>query len=224
MSGLFITFEGGEGGGKSTQTLLMSDWLTACQNREIVTTREPGGTELAEDIRCILVNGRADKLTVPSEALLMIAARTEHVEKIIKPALHRNAIILCDRFSDSTLVYQGLAHNHSIDRLNDIHDYAFGNLQPDITFLLDLPAEMGLKRSLSRQPKLEGMKSEQGKRFEDKGLAFHQSVRSGFLKLAKIHAERFIVIDASQSIEHSTKQIKSHIIKALHINTEFLDE
>ena len=145
MTGLFITLEGGEGSGKSTQAGLMKQWFVDLYpRREIIVTREPGGTEPAEEIRNILVNGAADKLAVQTEALLMIAARTEHVLKVVKPALMRDAIVICDRFSDSTLVYQGLAHGLDIDLLRAIHRFGFSDLRPDITFVLDLPPEQGL--------------------------------------------------------------------------------
>ena len=121
MAGVFITLEGGEGSGKSTQAQLLKSWFAeAFPGREILVTREPGGTEQAEEIRAILVNGATDKLSVQAEALLMIAARTEHVQKIIQPALRRDAIVICDRFSDSTLVYQGLAHDKDITLLRSI--------------------------------------------------------------------------------------------------------
>ena len=144
MSGLFITLEGGEGSGKSTQAGLMKQWFADLYpRREIMVTREPGGTEPAEEIRNILVNGAADKLAVQTEALLMIAARIEHVLKVVKPALMRDAIVICDRFSDSTLVYQGLAHGHDVDLLRSIHQFGFSDLRPDITFVLDVPPEQG---------------------------------------------------------------------------------
>ena len=148
MAGLFITLEGGEGSGKSTQARLLKRWLSdVFPGREILVTREPGGTEQAEEIRVILVNGAADKLSVQTEALLMIAARTEHVQKIIQPALLRDAIVICDRFSDSTLVYQGLAQGKDIDLLRSIHEFGFSDLRPDLTFVLDVPPEQGLKRA-----------------------------------------------------------------------------
>lgn len=152
MSGLFITFEGGEGSGKSTQIKLVKTWLEQTfPGREILITREPGGTPEAELIRNILVTGAAEKLSVEAEALLMIASRTEHVQKVIIPALQRGAIVLSDRFSDSTLVYQGLAHDLPVEELIAIHEFGFDDLQPDITFLLDVPAELGLKRAEHRQ-------------------------------------------------------------------------
>ena len=216
MSGLFITFEGGEGSGKSTQIKLLDEWFSArYPGREILKTREPGGTPEAEQIREVLVTGAAEKLSVQAEALLMIASRTEHVQKVIAPALKRDAIVLCDRFSDSTLVYQGLAHDLSIDQLITIHEFGFGDLQPDLTFLLDVPAELGLQRAGQRQNEHKGQAIGSESRFEEKGVDFHQRVRSGFLALADKNPERIITIDASQSASHSDDQIKKHLINRL---------
>ena len=211
MSGLFITLEGGEGSGKSTQAGLLKRWFADLYpGREILVTREPGGTEPAEEIRNILVNGAADKLAVQTEALLMIAARIEHVLKVVKPALMRNAIVICDRFSDSTLVYQGLAHGQDVDLLRSIHKFGFSDLRPDITFVLDVPPELGLQRAETRakEPISES-------RFEEKGLSFHKSVRDGFIKLAKDEPFRLIIIDASGTAEQTDKLIKQHILEKL---------
>lgn len=214
MAGLFITLEGGEGSGKSTQARLLKSWFAEdFPGREILVTREPGGTEQAEEIRNILVNGAADKLSVQAEALLMIAARTEHVQKLIQPALCRDAIVICDRFSDSTLVYQGLAHDTDIGLLRSIHQFGFDDLRPNLTFVLDLPPEQGLKRAEER---LQDNHTES--RFEDKGLAFHTRVRDGFLDLAAQDPERIIVIDASGTPEQTDKLVKQHITSRLNPN------
>ena len=214
MAGLFITLEGGEGSGKSTQARLLKRWLSdVFPEREILVTREPGGTEQAEEIRAILVNGAADKLSVQTEALLMIAARTEHVQKIIQPALLRDAIVICDRFSDSTLVYQGLAQGKDIDLLRSIHEFGFSDLRPDITFVLDVPPEQGLKRAEDR---LQINNAES--RFEDKGLAFHRRVRDGFIELAAQDPQRFVIIDASGTAEQTDEQFKQQIINRLKLH------
>ena len=216
MSGLFITFEGGEGGGKSTQLTRLKNWLANREpGREIVTTREPGGTVLAESIRDILIKGRADKMTVQTEALLMIAARADHVTKIIKPAKKRDAIILCDRFSDSTLVYQGLAQGVAVDELQFLHQFAFGDIKPDITFLLDVQTGLGLKRAKTRfedTPLLNAIENidREETRFENKGAEFHKRVRASFLTLAE-QDKRFITINAHQTEEAIEAEIQSHI-------------
>jgi len=214
MAGLFITLEGGEGSGKSTQARLLKRWLSdVFPGREILVTREPGGTEQAEEIRAILVNGAADKLSVQTEALLMIAARTEHVQKIIQPALLRDAIVICDRFSDSTLVYQGLAQGKDIDLLQSIHEFGFSDLRPDLTFVLDVPPEQGLKRAEDRL-QLNNAES----RFEDKGLAFHRRVRDGFIELAAQDPQRFVIIDASGTAEQTDEQVRQQIINRLKLH------
>jgi dTMP kinase len=213
MSGLFITLEGGEGSGKSTQAALLGRWLGDFYlGREIIVTREPGGTEPAEEIRNILVNGAADKLAVQTEALLMIAARTEHVLKVVKPALIRDAIVICDRFSDSTLVYQGLAHGQDVDLLRSIHRFGFSDLRPDVTFVLDLPPEQGLQRAEAR-----AKEHINESRFENKGLSFHKSVRDGFITLAKDEPNRIIIVDASGTSEQTDRLIKQHLSEKLRI-------
>ncbi len=213
MSGLFITLEGGEGSGKSTQAGLLKRWFADLYpGREILVTREPGGTEPAEEIRNILVNGAADKLAVQTEALLMIAARIEHVLKVVKPALMRNAIVICDRFSDSTLVYQGLAHGNDVDLLRSIHQFGFSDLRPDMTFVLDLPPEQGLQRADAR-----AKEQNNESRFEEKGLSFHKRVRDGFITLAKNEPGRFIIVDASGTAKQTDRLIKQHISKKLQV-------
>ena len=211
MSGLFITLEGGEGSGKSTQASRLRFWFEDLfPEREIIVTREPGGTEQAEVIRDILVNGSADKLAVQTEALLMIAARTEHVLKVLKPALMRDAIVICDRFSDSTLVYQGLAYGQDIELLRAIHQFAFADLRPDLTFVLDVSPEQGLLRAETR-----AKEQSSESRFEEKGLSFHKNVRDGFVKLAKSEPDRFVIVDAGGTPEETDKLIKQHIMERL---------
>lgn len=216
MAGVFITLEGGEGSGKSTQAQLLKSWFAeAFPGREILVTREPGGTEQAEEIRAILVNGATDKLSVQAEALLMIAARTEHVQKIIQPALRRDAIVICDRFSDSTLVYQGLAHDKDITLLRSIHQFGFGDLRPDLTFVLDLPPEQGLKRAEARV-QVQNTES----RFEEKGLAFHSRVRDGFIELAAQEPDRIVIIDASGTPEHTDKLVRQQLTNRLTLHDQ----
>ena len=149
--GLFISFEGGEGRGKSTQIGLLTQWLNQhLPERGVISTREPGGTEQSEAIRDMLVRGAADKFTARTDALLMIAARTELVAQVIAPALARGDIVVSDRFRDSTSVYQGLAHEIPVASLDRLHDFAIDGLKPDITFLLDMPADTGLTQAMAR--------------------------------------------------------------------------
>ena len=207
MAGLFITFEGGEGSGKSTQIAEIGNWITArYPDIELVITREPGGTVPAEEIRKILVNGDKDKITPQTEALLMVAARTENVHKIIRPALDRGAIILCDRFADSSRVYQALAHGAPIEKIDQLHAFGFDNLQPDITLYLDLPPEEGLERVSRRNSDVAG-DIETESRFEDKGLGFHTRVRDGYLTLSRTFPDRFHLIDGQQNKDAITQDI-----------------
>ena len=216
MQGLFISFEGGEGSGKSTQIARLKRWLEKTYpDQEFVMTREPGGTAQAEEIRAILVNGSADKITPQTEALLMIAARTENVDKVIKPALARNAVVVSDRFVDSSRVYQALAVGNDISSIDQIHEFGFGNLQPDLTFVMDVEPDIGLQRAYQRiADKGEGGSGDED-RFETKGPEFHQRVRAGFLALAEQFPARIKVIDASLSPDDVTSQITSHIASFL---------
>lgn len=202
MTGLFVSLEGGEGSGKSTQVKRLADYLSTCfPQREIICTREPGGTKQAEAIRDMLVTGAADKFLPATEALLMSAARAEHVEEVIKPALRRAAVVICDRYIDSTFVYQGLAQDIDVSSLQKVHQFACGGLMPDLTFLLDVPPELGLQRAFGRS----GRSLYTESRFEEKGIAFHRKVREGFLELAQRFSERFVVIDASGTPDETDK-------------------
>ena len=198
--GIFITFEGGEGSGKSTQIQkLKNNILGFISDVEIVISREPGGTEVAEQIREILVNGAADKLSVRAETLLMIAARAEHIDRVILPAIKRGAIVLCDRFKDSSIVYQGIANNIPNREIDKIHAFALKTCEPDLTILIDVPAEIGIKRALDR--------NENNQRFERKGELFHKKIRDGYLKIASSHPDRIKIIDGSQTIEKISDEI-----------------
>ena len=208
---LFISIEGGEGSGKSTQIISLSKWLkNIFPKKEIVITREPGGTPQSEQIRKIIVNGSSNKFNEKTEALLMIAARAENVLNIINPALKRNSIVISDRFSDSTYVYQGIAYNINLFEIEKIHKFAFDNILPDITILLDVDPKIGLKRAENRRNFNEN-------RFENKGIKFHQKVREGFLKIAKMNSDRFIVVNANNSFEEIDRFVKSSLIKKLKI-------
>lgn len=198
--GIFITFEGGEGSGKSTQIKCLKDKLLSLRpDLEIVISREPGGTEVAEQIRNILVNGAADKLSVKTEALLMIAARAEHIDRVILPALQRGAMVLCDRFKDSSIVYQGLANDIPKEEIDKIHEFALKKCEPDLTILLDIPFETGIKRALDR--------NEIDQRFEKKGEDFHKKIRDGYLEIASLYPKRIKKINASNSIHNISDEI-----------------
>ena len=210
MTGLFVSLEGGEGSGKSTQVKRLADYLSDCfPQREIVCTREPGGTKQAEAIRKMLVTGATDKFLPATEALLMSAARAEHVAEVIQPALCRDAFVICDRYIDSTFVYQGFAHNIEVSTLEEVHQFACGGLMPDLTLLLDVPPELGLLRALGRSSSSPDAEI----RFEGKGVAFHEKVREGFLELAQLFSTRFVVIDASGTPDE-TDDIVIEAVKA----------
>ena len=192
QAGFFISLEGGEGAGKSTQIKKLANWLqTLCPEREIITSREPGGTESAEAIRALLVQGETDRFRPKTDALLMLASRVEHVECLIKPALERGAILLIDRFADSSYVYQSLSGGYSLDDLRALHKRSIGELEPDVTYLFDLDPEIGLQRAGARLSQVEA-------RFENKGLAFHKQVREAYLNLAQDN-QRFEILDAAQN-------------------------
>lgn len=193
MRGLFISFEGGEGAGKSTQIRLLAEHFQG-QNRNVVLTREPGGTAMAEAIRNLLVNGDPGSMSSMAEALLNSAARDSHLREIIRPALARGDVVLCDRFMDSTRVYQGMAGDCPLPLIDDLQTHVVGETIPDLTFIFDLDPEVGLQRARQR-----GQAGED--RYERKGMAFHQNVRDGFLTVAKVAPERCVIIDASLPIE-----------------------
>lgn len=189
MTGRFITLEGGEGAGKSTQIKHLATALEAA-GRPVVTTREPGGSPGAEEIRGLVVSGAPDRWDPVSEALLIFAARRDHVERLIKPALARGDWVLCDRFTDSTAAYQGEAHGLGRDWVRRLAQAVLGDFAPDLTLILDLSVEDGLKRAGARGG---------DDRFERMADGFHQRLRTGFLAIAAEEPERCAVIDAAQS-------------------------
>ncbi len=190
--GRFITFEGGEGAGKSTQVRLLAERL-AGQVPEIVLTREPGGTEGAESLRAPLLEGPPERWSPTSEALLMYAARNDHLEKVIRPALERGAWVICDRFADSTRAYQGAAGGAADTLIAALEDHVLKGVKPDLTLILDLPVDAGLARAAAR-PGAEV-------RFEAKGRSFHERLRQAFLEIARAEPDRCAVIHASGSRE-----------------------
>jgi dTMP kinase len=192
MQGQFITFEGGEGAGKTTLIKGLALRLGEV-GHEVVLTREPGGTQGAESIRDLLVNGDAERWTALSELCLFYAARHDHLERLIRPALARGAIVLCDRFADSTRAYQGQAGGAGPEAVETLDRLIVGASQPDLTLIIDVPPETGLARAAARR----GTED----RFESKTLAFHQALRAGYLRLAQEFASRCVVIDGTQTPE-----------------------
>lgn len=185
--GRFITFEGGEGTGKSTQAARLVEQLRA-RGLEVVQTREPGGSPGAEDIRAIALNGDAGRWSPMTETLLMYAARCDHLERTIRPALEGGRWVVCDRFADSSRAYQGVGGGTPAEFIESLDKAIVGETQPDLTLIFDLPVEVGLERAFGR-----GLFET---RFESKGLEFHERLRRGFLDIAAAHSDRCVVIDA----------------------------
>ena len=200
MTGLFITFEGGEGCGKSTQIAALKARLEAL-GKTVVQTREPGGTALGESVRNLLQYDDAGQGMSPeAELLLFAASRAQHVRELIAPAIAEGQIVLCDRFLDSTTVYQGVARAIDSKKVDTINQFAIGDTNPDLTILIDLPPEIGLARVHARS-------DGQLDRMEKEAIEFFQAVRQGYLDLAKSEPKRFLVLDGSQSVEELETQI-----------------
>jgi dTMP kinase len=208
MPGLFITFEGGEGAGKSTQVRKLAAHLSSL-GRDVVVTREPGGTPEAEAIRAILVNGDTGKLSSKAEALLNCAARDSHLNTLIRPALLRGAVVICDRFMDSTRAYQGLAGDCPLALIDALEFEVVGNTRPDVTLIFDLSPAVGLARAKQRCGGED--------RFERKGAVFHDALRAGFLKIAEDDPNRCAVIDASEREDDVFAQILDVLKRHGHI-------
>jgi len=199
MRGLFITLEGGEGAGKSTQSRRLKSALEQ-MGRDVVLTREPGGTPEAEKIRDLLVQRDGGNWTPMAECLLFFAARQMHVETLIKPSLAHGKIVICDRFTDSTIAYQGYGHGFDLPTIRGIEQLSLGNFKPDLTFILDLPVTDGLSRSLKQKDVSQGKENTED-RFEKLKQDFHEKLRQGFLTIAVNEPERCVVVDATQSAD-----------------------
>lgn len=206
MPGHFITFEGGEGAGKSTQITLLKRFLESC-GKTVVVTREPGGSPGAEKIRSLLLSGGAKDLGPRGEAMLFAAARADHVDSTIQPALKRGAWVLCDRYADSTRVYQGEAGVDE-DYLKLLETAAVAGVRPDMTILIDVPPDIGLKRVAKRS---ESDDSGGPDRFEGEALAVHERRRNLFLKLAEEEAYRFTVVDGAKDQAFVEKAIRDAV-------------
>ncbi len=198
---LFISFEGGDGAGKSTHIKLLAERLRSI-GRDVVVTREPGGSEGAEAIRELLVKGDKDRWSPISEALLMYAARRDHLEKTILPALEKGAVVITDRFADSTMAYQGYAGAVGVETVSALHRIAVGANDPDLTIILNASAEQGLARADAGAGET---------RFEEKGLDFQRAVRDGFLKIAESAPDRCVVIDATGTIEEVAARVEAAV-------------
>lgn len=195
--GLFITFEGGEGAGKTTQIRRLAEALG-----DVVVTREPGGTPEAEAIRATFIQNNGQNWPPEALVLLMFSARVLHTENLIQPSLLMGKTVLCDRYTDSTRVYQGYAGNLALDKIEAVKELSIGRFEPDITFILDIAPEEGLKRASARAGEAT---------FEDKDIGFHNKIRDGFLTIAREHAGRCIVIDANRNADIIADEILAHV-------------
>lgn len=201
--GFFITLEGPEGSGKTSHMGPITKWLED-QGRQVLATREPGGTPISEQIRTVIHDLKNQEMHPHTETLLYQAARAQIVEQVIRPALAQGVIVLCDRYADSTLAYQGYGHQQDLDEVRALIRYATGGLQPDLTLLLDVDVETGLKRSSQRHSK-----GGEWNRLDAYELAFHQRVREGYFELVKAEPRRWVIVDAGlawQKVQASLRQ------------------
>jgi dTMP kinase len=206
FTGRFITLEGGEGAGKSTQIARLSAWLRE-KGRTVVTTREPGGSPGAEMVRKLLVEGPPERWDGTTEALLHFAARRDHLRSTVWPALTRGAWVISDRFADSTIAYQGNGHGLERAMLERLYEVAVGKFRPDLTLILDLPIEAGLARAAARR----GTET----RYESLPKDFHERVRAGFLDIARREPDRCAVIDATQTVDAVARAIADAVAQRL---------
>ncbi len=202
----FITLEGGEGTGKSTQIKLLSAWLSD-NDVEHVCTREPGGAPGAEEIRTMVLTGDVDRWTPMTEVLLYTASRSDHVERVIVPSIESGKWVLCDRFADSSVAYQGAGRGAGVQRVKDLQRLVLGDLKPDLTLILDIPIEVGLKRAMSR----EGDKAVKEDRIERMGKSLHEQSRDVFMQIAAEEPERCVVVNANKSIDELQQDLRTII-------------
>lgn len=209
--GVFITFEGGDGSGKSTQIQSVREWFES-RGREVIVTREPGGTELGTEIRRLVQNGPED-VDARTEALLYAADRAYHVATVIRPALERGAVVLGDRYIDSSLAYQGAARSLGVDEIASLSAWATQGLYPSLTFLLDLPPEVGARR-----------RTDAPDRMERESMDFHERVRHQYLRLADAEPERIVVIDAVGTVDEVFSEIRGVLVERFEGGVATIDE
>ncbi len=201
--GFFITLEGGEGAGKSTQIKKLEAALAA-QGHDVIVTREPGGTPEAEALRDVFVKHEGQEWPLPAQVLLMLTARALHVEQKIKPALAAGKIVICDRFIDSTRAYQGIVQGFGVEKINEISRLCFGDFEPDLTFIFDIDPAVGLSRT-SRRANAE--------MFDKSATSFHNDLREAFRKIAKQYTDRCMLVDASGSIDSIFNSLLAEVEK-----------
>ena len=210
---MFITLEGIEGSGKTTQIDYLVEYFEK-QGRQCVTTREPGGTPIGSKIRAILLDPESKELEPISELLLYMADRAQHINSVIKPSVAAGKTVICDRYFDATVVYQGFARELDIDVIQQLHALLFENLKPDLTFLLDLEPREGLARAWKQLN--DGQRSDGESRFEEETLAFHEKVRAGYLELARREPQRFRIIDATRDVRQVRDNIYNETERFFH--------
>lgn len=203
---MFITFEGPDGSGKTTQIHRLIPVLEK-MGREFVSTREPGGTDIGDQVRSVIMNMKNKSMHPRAEILLFCASRAQLVEELIRPSLAQGKLVLCDRYADSTMAYQGYGHGLDLDALTRLLDFATGGLKPDLTLLFDIPAEAGLRRRLSNH--------DEWNRMDDYALQFHERVRSGYLTMAAAEPQRWAVINADRPPEKVHAEVVSVLMKRL---------
>jgi len=206
--GFFITFEGIEGCGKTTQIGHLTAYLEKT-NRPFLLTREPGGTAIGDRIRQILLSSENSKMEPAAEFFLYMAARVQHIRQVVLPALQEGKIVLCDRYADATVAYQGYGRGLDLNWIEETHRRVLGSVKPRLTFLLDLPVEEGLRRAWKRMEN-QAVKED---RFEKEALAFHQRVREGYLLLARMEPQRIIVLDGMRDEQSLHQEIVNHLPK-----------
>jgi len=208
MAGRFITFEGGEGAGKTTHVRLLAASLRAA-GLGVVETREPGGSPGAEEIRQLLIHGEVGRWDAMSEALLHFAARRDHVSRVIRPALDKGEWVLSDRFADSTMAYQGYGHGLGRVAIEQLYALTIGDLEPDLTVILDLPVEEGLRRAAARR--------DGGTRYERMGRAFHERLRAGFLEIAEREPGRCLAVDGRLPVDAVEQAVRDAVGQRLKV-------
>jgi len=203
---MFITLEGPEGSGKTSQLPALAEFLRGA-GYDIIVTREPGGTAVGDQIRAVLMNLKNVSIVPRTEILLFLAARAQHVEELIRPALSAGKVVLCDRYGDSTLAYQGFGHRTDLKTLQTLLDFSTGGLKPDLTLLVDVPVEVGMARKRAN--------SSEWNRLDAYDLAFHERVRQGYFALAEAEPDRWMIIDATEEKEQVQVALRRAILSRL---------
>ncbi|MFZ2359932.1 MAG: dTMP kinase [Anaerolineae bacterium] len=210
---MFITFEGPEGSGKSTQLVLLAAWMRGL-GQDVLTTREPGGTAIGDRVRAILLDPACGEMQAEAEVLLFSAARAQHVSQVIRPHLARGGAVLCDRYADSTLAYQGYGRGLDLATLGVITAFATGGLRPDLVVYLDIDAQVGLRRKQLHA----NDDASQWNRMEQETLAYHQRVRAGYVQMAAAEPGRWLLVDAAQAVDAVQAVLRAQVVTWLGLD------